>query len=79
MANTDIPANKAIGKETEERAKGKGPEGFSGGVDAWPSKQDILQDWDFQEKSSFLWNFLLSNLNAELYSKTLSIEGRNSF
>ena len=26
-----------------------------------------------------MWNFLLSKLNAELYSKTLSIEGRNGF
>ena len=79
MANAHIPANKAIDKEVEDRAKGKGPEGFSGGADPWSSKQDILQDWDFEEKSRFLQNFLRSNLNAELYSKTLSIEGRNGF
>ena len=53
MANADIPANKAIDEETEERAK-KGPEGFMGGGDPWSSKQDILKDWDFEEKSRFL-------------------------
>ena len=51
MANADIPANKAIDKEAEDRAKDKGPEGFSGGADPWSSKQDILQDWDVEEKS----------------------------
>ena len=78
MANENIPSNKAIDKEIEDRKK-KGLEGFSGGIDPWTSKMDIAKDWEFEEKSRFLWNFLLGRLNAELYSKTLSIEGRNGF
>ena len=78
MANENIPSNKAIDKEIEER-KSKGGEGFSGGPDPWTSKMDIGDHWQFEEKSRFLWNFLLGRLNAELYSKTLSIDGRNGF
>ena len=78
MANENIPSNKAIDKEIEER-KSKGGEGFSGGPDPWTSKMDIGDHWQFEEKSRFLWNFLLGRLNADLYSKTLSIEGRNGF
>ena len=48
--------------------------------DPWVSeKQDVLSDWEFEEKSRFLGNFLLNKLNVNLYSKTLGIEGRNGF
>ena len=67
MDDVDIPANKSIDKETEERSKGKGSEGFSSGVDPWLSKHDILENCHFDEKSRFLGNFLLSFLNPELY------------
>ena len=79
VANENIPSNRAIDKEIEERKKKGGSEGFSGGLDPWTSKMDIADHWQFEEKSRFLWNFLLGRLNAELYSKTLSIENRNGF
>ena len=81
MVNVDLPPNKAMDKAKEERTK-RGPDGFMGGglSDPWVSeKQDVLGDWEFEEKSRFLWNFLLNKLNVELYSKTLGIEGRNGF
>ena len=61
------------------KAKVKGPEGFSGGADPWQEKQDRLQDWNFEEKSRFLYTFMLSKLNTELHGKTLGIEGRSGF
>ena len=81
MVNVDLPPNKDMDKAKEERTK-RGPDGFMGGglADPWVSeKQDVLSDWKFEEKSRFLWNFLLNKLNVELYSKTLGIDGRNGF
>ena len=51
MANVDLPPNKAIDKEQEERAK-RGPDGFSGGMDPWMSeKQDVLKDWNSRRRA----------------------------
>ena len=75
MVNIDIPANKLIDVELA-KGKARSPEGFSGGADPWQEKQDILGDWNFEEKSRFLYTFLLIKLNTELHGKTLGIEGK---
>ena len=38
-----------------------------------------LQDWNFEEKSRFLYTLMLSKLNTELHGKMLGIEKRNGF
>ena len=58
MANVENPANKFIDIEVAKR-KAKSPEGFWGGADPWQEKQDILQDWNFEEEP------LLVHLHAE--------------
>ena len=78
MVNTEVPANKLIDVEIA-KGKARSPEGFSGGADPWHEKQDILEDCNFEEKSRFLYTFLLSKLNTELHGKMLGIEGRNGF
>ena len=52
MVNIEIPANKLIDVETA-KGKSQGPEGSSGGADPWHEKQDILEDWNIEEKSRF--------------------------
>ena len=71
-ANADIPKNKKIDKWIAEE---KSPGGFMGGADPW--KIDITGDWDFAEKSRYLYTFLLTKLNKDLHGKTIGIEGRN--
>ena len=52
MVNIEIPASKLIELEIA-KGKARGPEGFSGGAEPRHEKQDILEDWNFDEKSRF--------------------------
>ena len=78
MVSKELPENKKIDVDIV-KGRDRAPEGFSGGADPWYKKKDILKDWDFGEKSRFLYAFLLSKLNSELHGKTFGIEGRNGF
>ena len=53
-ANADVPENKGM-DELTARGRERGPEGFSGGPDPWHKKCDMIDDWDFVEKSRFLF------------------------
>ena len=57
-ASAEIPENKKIDDQIA-KGRARGPEGFSGGPDPWHKKLTIGGDWDFVEKSRFLWTFLL--------------------
>ena len=41
--------------------------------------EDLATSWSFTDKSRFLWTYLLSKLNSELYSKSIIIDNRNGF
>ena len=70
-ANADIPKNKKI---DECSAKEK-PGDFMGGSDPW--KIDITSEWNFANKSRYLYTLLMTKLNTDLHGKTIGIEGRN--
>ena len=71
-ANTDVPKNKKI---DECVAKGKSVD-FMGVPGADPWKVDRTADWEFVDKSRYLYTFLLSKL-TDLHGETSGIEDRN--
>ena len=73
MANADIPRNKNIDEWVSSGKSGD----FMGVPGADPWKADLTPDWEFVEKSRYLYTFLLSKLNTDLHGKTIGIEDRN--
>ena len=71
-ANADVPESKNI-DEMIAKGRERGPVGFSGGPDPWHKKRGMIDDWDFIDKSHFVYILFLSKLNIELQGKTIGI------
>ena len=45
------------------------------GADSW--KTDLAPEWEFVDKSRYLYTFLMSKLNTDLHGETIGIKDRN--
>ena len=68
-------ANEELKKENKKKGAADGLLDHGDGFDAWAI--DLGPEWQFAEKTRFMYKFLISNLSTKLHGKTIGIEARN--